>query len=127
MRFHVFDVNEEIEVGVQLDPLKVLANGKRDEILEELYSTPVVLFLEPSGHFGKFKISKKIPKQDRNKIKQLGQCRFMESSEFNGVEKLKGKKITIIGCGAQGFHQGLNLRDSGLDITYALLDDEISK
>lgn len=63
----------------------------------------------------------------RNKIKQLGQCRFMESSEFNGVEKLKSKKITIIGCGAQGFHQGLNLRDSGLDITYALLDDEISK
>ncbi len=63
----------------------------------------------------------------RNKIKQLGHCRFMDKSEFNGVEKLKGKKITIIGCGAQGFHQGLNLRDSGLDITYALLDDEISK
>ena len=63
----------------------------------------------------------------RGKIKQLGHCRFMDSSEFNGVEKLKGKKITIIGCGAQGFHQGLNLRDSGLDVTYALLDDEISK
>ena len=63
----------------------------------------------------------------REKIKQLGHCRFMGRSEFNGVEKLKGKKITIIGCGAQGFHQGLNLRDSGLDVTYALLDDEIAK
>ncbi|MBA3029489.1 MAG: ketol-acid reductoisomerase [Desulfobacteraceae bacterium] len=63
----------------------------------------------------------------REKIKQLGHCRFMDSSEFNGVEKLKGKKIVIIGCGAQGFHQGLNLRDSGLDVTYALLDAEIEK
>lgn len=63
----------------------------------------------------------------REKIKQLGHCRFMDSSEFNGVEKLKGKKLVIIGCGAQGFHQGLNLRDSGLDVTYALLDAEIEK
>lgn len=63
----------------------------------------------------------------REKIKQLGQCRFMAPSEFNGVEKLKGKKIVIVGCGAQGFHQGLNLRDSGLDVTYALRDEEISQ
>ena len=63
----------------------------------------------------------------KEKMKQLGHCRFLDSSEFKGVEQLKGKKITIIGCGAQGFHQGLNLRDSGLDVTYALLDDEISK
>ncbi len=62
----------------------------------------------------------------RDKIIQLGQCRFMDSSEFNGVEKLKGKKVVIVGCGAQGFHQGLNLRDSGLDVTYALRDEEIS-
>ncbi|MBU1168352.1 MAG: ketol-acid reductoisomerase [Proteobacteria bacterium] len=61
------------------------------------------------------------------KVKQLGQCRFMNSSEFNGVEKLKGKKIVIVGCGAQGFHQGLNLRDSGLDVTYALRDEEITE
>ena len=58
----------------------------------------------------------------RDKIKQLGQCRFMDPSEFNGVEKLKGKKVVIVGCGAQGFHQGLNLRDSGLDVTYAYED-----
>ncbi len=61
------------------------------------------------------------------KVKQLGQCRFMDSAEFNGVEKLKGKKVVIVGCGAQGFHQGLNLRDSGLDITYALRDEEIAE
>jgi ketol-acid reductoisomerase len=56
----------------------------------------------------------------RDKIKQLGTCRFMSRDEFNGVAKLKGKKIVIIGCGAQGLHQGLNMRDSGLDISYAL-------
>ncbi len=27
---------------------------------------------------------------------------------------LKDKKIVIVGCGAQGLNQGLNLRDSGL-------------
>ncbi|MCW7754289.1 ketol-acid reductoisomerase [Desulfobotulus sp. H1] len=63
----------------------------------------------------------------RDKVKQLGQCRFMDPSEFNGVEKLKGKKIVIVGCGAQGFNQGMNLRDSGLDVTYALRDEEISE
>ena len=45
----------------------------------------------------------------------------MDISEFSdGVRALKGKKITIIGCGAQGLNQGLNMRDSGLDISYAL-------
>ncbi len=33
---------------------------------------------------------------------------------------LKGKKIVIVGCGAQGLNQGLNLRDSGLNVSYAL-------
>jgi len=28
--------------------------------------------------------------------------------------------LVIIGCGAQGLNQGLNLRDSGLDVSYAL-------
>ena len=54
------------------------------------------------------------------KLEQLGRCRFMDSSEFNGVEALKGKKIVIVGCGAQGLNQGLNLRDSGLDVSYTL-------
>jgi ketol-acid reductoisomerase len=45
----------------------------------------------------------------------------MDSSEFaDGVTALKGKKIVIVGCGAQGLNQGLNMRDSGLDISYAL-------
>ena len=55
------------------------------------------------------------------KIEQLGKCRFMDSSEFvDGVQALKGKKIVIVGCGAQGLNQGLNMRDSGLDISYTL-------
>ncbi|MCK4767656.1 MAG: ketol-acid reductoisomerase [Desulfobacula sp.] len=56
----------------------------------------------------------------RQQLKELSQCRFVASSEFNGVEALNGKKIVIIGCGAQGFNQGLNLRDSGLDVSYTL-------
>lgn len=57
----------------------------------------------------------------RKQLEQLGKCRFMEASEFsNGVNALLGKKIVIVGCGAQGLNQGLNMRDSGLDISYAL-------
>ena len=57
----------------------------------------------------------------RNQLEQLGKCRFMDSSEFvDGVQALKGKKIVIVGCGAQGLNQGLNMRDSGLDISYTL-------
>ncbi|MEM5539492.1 ketol-acid reductoisomerase [Olleya sp. AS48] len=57
----------------------------------------------------------------RNQLDQLGKCRFMDTSEFeDGVNALKGKKIVIVGCGAQGLNQGLNMRDSGLDIAFAL-------
>tara|TARA_B100001059_G_scaffold234648_1_gene277784 strand:+ start:1971 stop:3374 length:1404 start_codon:yes stop_codon:yes gene_type:complete len=52
----------------------------------------------------------------------------MDSSEFSdGVTALLGKKIVIIGCGAQGLNQGLNMRDSGLDISYALRKEAISQ
>ncbi|MCL4166202.1 UNVERIFIED_CONTAM: hypothetical protein GTU68_059342, partial [Idotea baltica] len=45
----------------------------------------------------------------------------MQAEEFaDGVKYIRGKKIVIIGCGAQGLNQGLNLRDSGLDVSYAL-------
>jgi ketol-acid reductoisomerase len=55
------------------------------------------------------------------KLEQLAKCRFMDSSEFtDGVKALEGKKIVVIGCGAQGLNQGLNMRDSGLDVSYAL-------
>jgi len=57
----------------------------------------------------------------REQLAQLGVCRFMEREEFDaGCEVLKGKKIVIVGCGAQGLNQGLNMRDSGLDVSYAL-------
>ena len=63
----------------------------------------------------------------RRQLEELSQCRFMDSSEFYGVKALKGKKIVIVGCGAQGLHQGLNLRDSGLDVSYALRDAAIKE
>ena len=57
----------------------------------------------------------------RDQLHQLGQCRFMEVSEFeDGIAALEGKNIVIVGCGAQGLNQGLNMRDSGLSISYAL-------
>jgi ketol-acid reductoisomerase len=62
----------------------------------------------------------------REKLNQLGVCEFMDRSEFSkGVEALKGKKIVIVGCGAQGLNQGLNMRDSGLDISYTLRKEAI--
>ena len=64
----------------------------------------------------------------RQKLDQLGRCRFMDRSEFaDGCEVLKGKKIVIVGCGAQGLNQGLNMRDSGLDIAYALRAEAIAE
>ncbi|CAL2102905.1 ketol-acid reductoisomerase (NADP(+)) [Tenacibaculum sp. 190130A14a] len=64
----------------------------------------------------------------REQLAQLAKCRFMESSEFeDGIKALDGKKIVIVGCGAQGLNQGLNMRDSGLDISYALRDAAIQE
>jgi ketol-acid reductoisomerase len=64
----------------------------------------------------------------RLQLEQLGKCDFMDESEFaDGVKKLVGKKIVVLGCGAQGLAQGLNMRDSGLDISYALRKVEIDE
>ena len=64
----------------------------------------------------------------RNQLEQLGKCDFMEASSFsNGVQALKGKKIVIVGCGAQGLNQGLNMRDSELDVAYALRTSAIEQ
>jgi ketol-acid reductoisomerase len=64
----------------------------------------------------------------REQLNQLGTCEFMNKNAFeDGVNPLKGKKLVIIGCGAQGLNQGLNLRDSGLDISYALRKDAIEQ
>jgi ketol-acid reductoisomerase len=64
----------------------------------------------------------------RQQAKALNTCEFLDDANFsNGIEVLKGKKVVIIGCGAQGLNQGLNMRDSGLDISYALRKDAIEQ
>ena len=64
----------------------------------------------------------------RAQLAELGKCRFMHLDEFSdGVEALRGKKMVVIGCGAQGLNQGLNLRDSGLNVSYALRDEAIAQ
>ena len=63
---------------------------------------------------------------ETEKRDQLSKCRFMNLDEFRkGNKSLIGKKIVIIGCGAQGLNQGLNMRDSGLDVSYALREKAI--
>lgn len=63
----------------------------------------------------------------REKLDQLGRCRFMAREEFSTeADYLKGKKVVIVGCGAQGLNQGLNMRDSGLDVSYALRESAIT-
>jgi ketol-acid reductoisomerase len=62
------------------------------------------------------------------KLDELGTCRFMDASEFaEGTQAAAGKKIVIVGCGAQGLNQGLNMRDSGLDVAYTLRDAAIAE
>ena len=40
----------------------------------------------------------------------------MSIDEFQNENNiLKEKNIVIVGCGAQGLNQGLNMRDSGLE------------
>ena len=64
----------------------------------------------------------------RKQLDQLAQCRFMNTSEFSeGITALENKKIVIVGCGAQGLNQGLNMRDSGLNISYALRQGAIEQ
>ncbi|WP_435254966.1 ketol-acid reductoisomerase [Tenacibaculum sp. A30] len=64
----------------------------------------------------------------REQLEQLGKCRFMNAEEFSeGIAALEGKKVVIVGCGAQGLNQGLNMRDSGLDISYALREAAIKE
>ena len=64
----------------------------------------------------------------RQQLEQLGKCRFMDRSEFaDGCNFIKDWSIVIVGCGAQGLNQGLNMRDSGLNISYALRAAAISE
>ncbi|URJ25434.1 ketol-acid reductoisomerase [Candidatus Blochmannia ocreatus (nom. nud.)] len=60
------------------------------------------------------------------KLQHLKKCRLMEKHEFSdGIQALQSKKITIVGCGSQGLNQGLNMRDSGINVVYALKQDSI--
>ena len=60
------------------------------------------------------------------KLDQLARCRFMKKEEFaSGISAIAGKKIVIVGCGAQGLNQGLNMRDSGCDVSYTLRQSAI--
>ncbi|QCI26979.1 ketol-acid reductoisomerase [Buchnera aphidicola (Thelaxes californica)] len=62
----------------------------------------------------------------REKNIELKKCRFMKKKEFDGtLSLLKNKNIVIIGCGAQGLNQGLNMRDSGLNVSFALRNSSI--
>ena len=64
----------------------------------------------------------------RQQLDQLGRCRFMQRSEFaDEANVLRGKKVVIVGCGAQGLNQGLNMRDSGLDVAYGLRQSAIDE
>ena len=63
----------------------------------------------------------------REQVRELGTCRFMDAVEFHGTDALKGARIVILGCGAQGLNQGLNLRDSGMDVGYALRAESIAQ
>ncbi len=64
----------------------------------------------------------------REKLTQLGKCRFMKQGEFSdGCNFIKDWNIVIVGCGAQGLNQGLNMRDSGLTISYALRANAIEE
>lgn len=65
---------------------------------------------------------------ESEKKHQLSKCRFMSLDEFShGNKILKNKKIIIVGCGAQGLNQGLNMRDSGLDVSFALRESSIAQ
>ena len=64
----------------------------------------------------------------RQQLAQLGQCEFMDPAEFaDEANYLKGKKLVVVGCGSQGLNQGLNLRDSGLDVSYTLRQSAIDE
>jgi len=64
----------------------------------------------------------------REKLIEIKKSKFISSSSFSsGVNFLKSKKIVIVGCGSQGLNQGLNMRDSGLDVSFALRNETIEK
>ena len=65
----------------------------------------------------------------RQQLNQLGQCRFMDASEFeDGITVLEGKKIVIVGCGAQGLESRTEHARFGLGhFSYALRQGAIEQ
>ncbi|VFP78410.1 Ketol-acid reductoisomerase (NADP(+)) [Buchnera aphidicola (Cinara cuneomaculata)] len=62
----------------------------------------------------------------REQLINLNTGFLMNQSEFLNSDKiLKNKNIVIVGCGAQGLNQGLNLRDSGFNVSFALKKESI--
>ncbi|AEH39951.1 ketol-acid reductoisomerase [Buchnera aphidicola (Cinara tujafilina)] len=62
----------------------------------------------------------------RNQLKELRTGFLLNKNEFfKKTEALHKKNIVIVGCGAQGLNQGLNLRDSGLSVSFALRKESI--
>ncbi|VFP83870.1 ketol-acid reductoisomerase [Buchnera aphidicola] len=62
----------------------------------------------------------------REQLINLNTGFLMNQSEFlNSKKILKNKNIVIVGCGAQGLNQGLNLRDSGFNVSFALKEKSI--
>jgi ketol-acid reductoisomerase len=63
----------------------------------------------------------------RLQLEQLGVCEFMDQSEFiNGIQALEGKS-SHCRLWSTRLNQGLNMRDSRLDISYALRADAIAE
>ncbi|VFP85137.1 Ketol-acid reductoisomerase (NADP(+)) [Buchnera aphidicola (Cinara splendens)] len=63
----------------------------------------------------------------REKLIDLHTGFLMDKHEFLQTKKiLENKNIVIVGCGAQGLNQGLNLRDSGYNVSFALRKSSIS-
>ncbi|VFP81667.1 ketol-acid reductoisomerase [Buchnera aphidicola] len=62
----------------------------------------------------------------REQLIELKTGFLMKKNDFlNSQEILKDKKIVIVGCGAQGLNQGLNLRDSGFNVSFVLPESSI--
>ena len=107
------------------------SNGTEHAVLiKNLYQDYSALHKLTSSYKGAYKMGQNyfnsIPWREARL--QLGHCRSMAKEEFaDGVKALKGKKIVIVGCGAQGLNQGLCLRDSGLDVSYALRETAITE
>ncbi|RKS87155.1 ketol-acid reductoisomerase [Orbus hercynius] len=110
-------------LNISILAIKKIKYSSQHDDLDALHVDIAILFIEENRMSNYFNTL-----SWREKLAQLGKCRFMDRSEFaQEADFLKGKKIVIVGCGAQGLNQGLNMRDSGLDIAYTLRKEAIAE